>query len=66
MEGILGLFWIAVIFIIYFLPFMIARERKHKNKLVIGWINFLLGWTLIGWLVAFFWSLTANVEPKTA
>lgn len=58
---VLGL---AVIFFIYFLPWIIAMRRHHKNNLVIGWMNFLLGWTIIFWLVCFFWSLTANTNPK--
>lgn len=49
---------------LYFLPWMIAEKRRHKNRLVISWMNFLLGWTGLFWLVCFFWSLTANTEAK--
>lgn len=36
----------------YFLPWAIAETRGRSNSLAIGLLNFLLGWTLIGWIVA--------------
>ncbi len=42
-------------FIIYFLPTMIGFNKK--NVLAIFTLNLLLGWTFIGWVVAFVWSL---------
>ena len=46
----------------YLIPYIIARSRKHYNATAIGALNLLLGWTLIGWIVALVWSLTANVD----
>ena len=45
-----------------FLPTIIASVRRTKN---FGWIfvfNFLLGWTIVGWIVALIWAL--RDEPK--
>ncbi len=59
---------IAVIAALYVLPMVIAIYRNHHQTLVIVWINLLLGWSGIGWLFAFFWSLTAvrrTEEPQT-
>lgn len=46
----------------YFLPTIIASTRGHVNANAIFATNFLLGWTFLGWVVAFIWSLTANVR----
>lgn len=45
----------------YWLPSMIAE--KHHNRRAIEVLNLLLGWTIIGWIVALVWSLTNS--PKT-
>lgn len=43
---------IAVITVGYMLPWAIAASRGKSNQLAVGLINFLLGWTFIGWVVA--------------
>lgn len=49
----------------YFLPTLIATRRKHHNRMAIFALNLLLGWTLLGWIVALVMSLTAvRSEPK--
>ena len=48
--------------VVYFLPTMAAYNRKHKNLAAIAATNVLLGWTCIGWCVAFIWAYTSNVE----
>ncbi|GGF54001.1 hypothetical protein GCM10011519_29890 [Marmoricola endophyticus] len=37
----------------YFLPWMISALRGKHNAWGIFWLNFLLGWTVIGWVAAF-------------
>jgi len=41
----------------YFVPSIIAAIRHHPNILPIGLINLLLGWTFLGWLGSFIWSV---------
>lgn len=41
----------------YLLPFSVALWRGHPATTNIFLVNFLLGWTLIGWIVALIWSL---------
>jgi hypothetical protein len=43
-------------------PALVAIYRHHRNRVAISVTNLLLGWTLIGWVVAFIWACTANVE----
>jgi len=48
--------------VIYFLPTIIAMNREHMSKGAIFALNLILGWTLVGWLFAFIWSLTGNTK----
>jgi hypothetical protein len=43
-------------FVLYFLPTIIALLRERHDKLSIFLLNFFLGWSLIGWVVALVWS----------
>lgn len=63
-SAILVFIFVVVALFVYFFPSYIAFKRKHKNKLAILAANFFFGWVLIGWVVAFIWSLTGNVEEK--
>ena len=48
-------------FLFYFLPSIIAAARSKRDLLSICVLNFLLGWTAIGWVVALVWALKADV-----
>lgn len=53
--------WIcAVLSGLYLLPWAIAATRGKANSGMIGWINLLLGWTIIGYIWALVLSLTAH------
>ena len=56
------------IFILYMIPTWVAERRKHKNTGAILFLNLLLGWTFIGWVIAFVWACTSSVteEQKAA
>jgi len=49
--------------ILYFIPTVIAAIRQHHNGIPIFLVNILLGWTVVGWIVALIWSCTA-VQPQ--
>jgi len=40
----------------YFVPTLVAHCRKHHNAGAIFFVNLLFGWTIIGWVIALFWS----------
>jgi hypothetical protein len=64
-----GLLYFAILFIIYFIPAIVAGARRHRQTLAIVVLNVFLGWSGLGWLVALVWSCTADVRPdedKTA
>jgi len=41
----------------YFLPTTIAVMRNFEKKGAVFLVNLLVGWTLIGWIIALVWSL---------
>ena len=42
---------------LYFLPTVLALARGHPNAFLLAIVNLSLGWTVIGWVGALFWSL---------
>jgi len=42
----------AVLTLGYFLPWAIAATRRKSNTLAIALLTLLLGWTLVGWIIA--------------
>jgi hypothetical protein len=59
----LGIFLLIIIVIGYFLPTVIVWFRRHPSGVAIFLLNLLLGWTVVGWVVALVWACT-NVVPK--
>ena len=45
---------------LYFLPTIIVLARRKKNVLGPILVNVLLGWTVVGWIVALIWALTVD------
>ena len=45
---------------LYFLPTIIVLARRKKNVLGPVLVNVLLGWTVVGWIVALIWALTVD------
>jgi len=64
-DGFLAplLFWVAVL-VFNLIPIIVAFSRRHRRRIAILLVDLLLGWTLIGWVVALVWALTNNVEPR--
>lgn len=54
-SGVLALGVLGLCLPIYFLPSLIARRKR--NALGIFILNFVAGWTVIGWVAALIWSL---------
>ncbi len=47
-------------FVLYFLPSILALARSKRDTVSIFVLNFLLGWTAIGWVVALVWALKVD------
>lgn len=55
----MGLFWLLVLSVAYFLPSINAYFfTKHPKRSMILAINLLFGWSVIGWVIALAWSYT--------
>jgi hypothetical protein len=48
-------------FVMYFLPSIIALARSKRDLTAIFLLNFFLGWTMIGWVVALVWAVKTDV-----
>lgn len=48
--------------IMYFAPAMLAWHEKHPQRAAIFALNSLLGWTLLGWIIALVWALTRSPQ----
>jgi hypothetical protein len=51
------------LFVMYWLPTLIAIVRQAPSALGVAVLNFFLGWTVIGWIMALVWALAANSGP---
>ena len=58
--------FIAGAFVLYFCPSLVANRRKHPNETAIIVLNFLLGWTVIGWVVSLVWAYSASPAQAEA
>jgi hypothetical protein len=58
MNFLIFMIMFYVIVLTYFLPSIIALIRKKKNVVAIFLLNLLLGWTILGWVVALIWSVS--------
>ena len=59
-NSIIGIIFFILSLALYFLPTIIAVLKKKRNALAIFLLNFFLGWTFIGWVVALVWSVTKD------
>jgi T4 superinfection immunity protein len=48
-------------FVMYFLPSILAFARNKRDTTAIVLLNFFLGWTMIGWVVALVWAVKTDV-----
>ena len=59
-----GLILVLAAVALYFLPFGLAKYRKHHQSDAILLTNLLLGWTGLGWIAALIWAATATEGEK--
>lgn len=58
--------WVfAVLTLGYFLPWAISATRQKSNASAIGVLNFLVGWTVIGWIAALVMSVQSEPTQVT-
>jgi hypothetical protein len=50
----------ALITVMYFLPSILGHNKRNAAGIFL--VNFFLGWTIIGWVIALFWACTADTR----
>lgn len=51
---------VAVLTAGYMLPWAIAATRGKRNAWRVFWVNLLLGWTIVGFVIALVMSLNSH------
>ncbi len=58
--------WIfALLTFLYMLPWAIAATRGKQDSMMIAVINFFLGWSIVGWIVALVMACSSNPPPAS-
>jgi RsiW-degrading membrane proteinase PrsW (M82 family) len=55
-NPLVGLVGLALLLLLYFLPYVIARLCHRRQRVAILVLNFFLGWTVLGWIGALIWA----------
>jgi hypothetical protein len=62
-NPVVGFVLIGIFILCYFFPTIIAASRHHRNGAAIFLVNLFFGLSVLGWVIALVWSVTANVTP---
>lgn len=65
-SSIAGLFGLALLVAVYFVPSLVGVTRQHHNLGSIVVLNLFLGWTVIGWVLALAMSASATQTKERA
>ena len=57
----IGTLLFAIIYVIYFIPYLVCNYKRNTNETTIFFLNLLLGWTIIGWVGALLITLLKGV-----
>jgi len=49
---------LAFLILLYFLPAFIGRDKRDAAGIFL--LNLFLGWTVIGWVIALIWAVSAE------
>lgn len=58
------LFVSVFVVLLYFIPAFIAQHRHHQSVNAICVLNFFLGWTFVGWVIALVWAFMGNPQAE--
>ncbi len=62
--ALVGLIIIVGCIALYFLPAIVAFNRKHNSRVAILVVDFFFGWSFVGWVIALIWSFTGDTEAN--
>ena len=61
LTGVIG---IIALVSCYFMPTIVALLRDKHGTGSVALVNFFLGWTVIGWLLAFVWASSGKTKSE--
>jgi hypothetical protein len=61
----LSLVIILIGLVVYFAPTIAAQASKSKRTQGVFVVNLLLGWSVIGWIVALIWAVGSDKKEET-
>jgi hypothetical protein len=65
-SWIWGMIAIVAVIGLYLGPALIALIRFHQNSASIFVVNFVLGWTFLGWVAALVWAVMPVNNPSAS
>ena len=65
MEIVIVILLLPFLLALYFLPWIIAIRKKHKQTTAIFVLSLTLGWLLIPWCIALTWAFMNENKKKS-
>ena len=62
MEGVMLIVLVVLGIIIYFVPSIVAKNKKNLGAILC--LNIFLGWTVLGWVGALVWACASPEEKR--
>jgi hypothetical protein len=63
-PSLTGVVAVTVLISCYVMPTIIALLRHKHGAGSVALVNFFLGWTVIGWLLAFVWASSGKTKSE--
>lgn len=60
------IFSLGILFPLYMYPTKVARRNAHAQTTAIAWLNFLLGLTIVVWIVMLIWANSSSEKKISA
>ena len=58
----MGTIGLLLLLVLYFLPTIVGCRKRNAPAICV--LNLLLGWTILGWIVALVWACTIDERRK--
>jgi hypothetical protein len=60
----MGILWVILVAVFYFLPFIIANQRRHRHQFIIFILNLILGGTGVIWVLLLLYAILSENTKK--
>lgn len=63
-QAALGFLYLIILVVAYFVPLLVAWLRHVPNWGSVAVVNVLLGWTIVGWIIALAMACRSKPPPR--